>query len=210
MATEDVWQKYLEKHAKAKIWKTKAFPLYNSIQILVEGIVATGDMVFRAGAVPQVANDRAVEEDVTPTDEERNSTDDDEDEISTKGNSRKRSAANMTPSNLTRNAKRQNTRSASRSGSGRSGTDAMFSVAGAIESLADRFVESPNGSSNLSTPQRRSAAINLLEEDDDLSDNEQVQAIRLFSQRTAVADSYIAIKKKTTRTRYIQSELSEF
>jgi hypothetical protein len=91
-----------------------------------------------------------------------------------------------------------------------SGTDAMFSVAGAIESLADQFVESPSGSSNLSTPQRRSAAINLLEEDDDLSDNEQVQAIRLFSQCTAVANSYIAIKKKTTHTCYIQSELSEF
>jgi hypothetical protein len=74
----------------------------------------------------------------------------------------------------------------------------MFSIAGATEPLADQFVESPNGSSNLSTPQHCSAAINLLEQDDDLSNNEQVQAIRLFSQRTAVANSYIAIKKKTT------------
>jgi hypothetical protein len=97
----------------------------------------------------------------------------------------------------------------SRSHSGRSGTDAMFSVVGAIESLADRFTESSNDPGNLTSPQRRSAAINLLEEDGDLSDNEQVQAIRLFSRRTTIADSYLAIKKKATRTRYIQSEILE-
>jgi hypothetical protein len=131
-------------------------------------------------------------------------------EIPTKPTGRKRSAIEMTPSTSISSSKRQNThnQSVSRSHSGRSGTDAMFSVAGAIESLADRFAES-NDPGNLTSPQRRSAAINLLEEDGDLSDNEQVQAIRLFSRHTTVADSYIAIKKKATRTRYIQSELLE-
>jgi len=84
----------------------------------------------------------------------------------------------------------------------------MFSVAGAIESLADRFAESSDPAV-LTSPQRRSAAIHLLEEDGDLSDNEQVQAIHLFSRRTAAADSYLAIKKKAIRTLYIQSELVE-
>lgn len=84
----------------------------------------------------------------------------------------------------------------------------MFSMAGAIESLADWFTESSDPAS-LTSPQRRSAAIHLLEEDGDLSDNEEVQAIRLFSRRTAVADSYLAIKKKATRTRYVQLELMD-
>jgi hypothetical protein len=112
----------------------------------------------------------------------------------------------MTPSASVSRAKRRqsNSQSVSRSASGRSGTDAMFSVAGAISSLAESFTEDP---SILTSPQRRKAAIQLLDEDDDLSENEQVQAIRLFSRQTAIADSYLAIKKKTTRTLYIQSEL---
>ena len=92
--------------------------------------------------------------------------------------------------------------------SGHSGTDAMFSVVGAIKSLADHFAESSNDG-NSTSPQHHSASINLLEEDGDLSDNEQVQAIRLFSHHTPIADSYLAIKKKATHTCYIQSELFE-
>lgn len=113
----------------------------------------------------------------------------------------------MTPFPPTSAAKRLHTngRSTSRSGNGRSGTDAMFSVAGAIEALADRFADSGGATS----PQRRRAAINQLEEDADLSENEQVQAIRLFSRQTAVADTYLAIGKRATRTRYIQSEILE-
>lgn len=124
------------------------------------------------------------------------------------GTGRKRSASEMTPSVSASRAKRRHngSHSVNRSGSGRSGTDAMFSVAGAISSLAESFAED---TIILTSPQRRKAAIHKLAEDDDLSENEQVQAIRLFSRQTAVADSYLAIKKKTTRTLYIQSELME-
>ena len=125
-----------------------------------------------------------------------------------KGNGRKRPASDITPLLSASGAKRQQTgnRLSSRSGSGRSGTDAMFSVAGAIESLADSFAEPSAG---LKSPEHQKAAIQLLDKDDDLSDNEQVQAIRLFSRHTSIADTYLAIQKKVTRTLYIQSELNE-
>jgi hypothetical protein len=42
-----------------------------------------------------------------------------------------------------------------------------------------------------------------------LSDNEQVHAICLFSRHTSIADTYLAILKKSKRTLYIQSELME-
>ncbi|KAG2360527.1 hypothetical protein BDR07DRAFT_1260282, partial [Suillus spraguei] len=53
-APPDVWEKYLVvsgshqicmtwRHPKAKIWRKKSFPLYDSIQILVKGIIATGE-----------------------------------------------------------------------------------------------------------------------------------------------------------------------
>jgi hypothetical protein len=126
-----------------------------------------------------------------------------------KHNNRKRSAAEMTPFISLSSRKRQPTgRSIRRSASGGrgSGTDAMFSVAGAIETLADKFDES----GGVASPERRRAAIHRLEEDDDLSETEQVAAVRLFSRKTTIADSYLAIKKKSTHTRYIQSELVDF
>ena len=125
-----------------------------------------------------------------------------------KGAGRKCAACETTPSNSASSVKRQQTgsQSSNRLGSGRFGTDAMFSIAGAIESLADSFAEPPTG---LKSPERRKAAIEMLDKDDDLSDNEQVHAIRLFSRHTSIVDTYLAITKKSKCTLYIQSELME-
>lgn len=128
-------------------------------------------------------------------------------ETPAKGKGRKRPAVEMTPlCSVSTKHQQTGSRSVNRSGSGRSGTDAMFSVAGAIETLAESFAKPSGG---LKSPERRKAAIQLLDKDDDLSENEQVQAIRLFSRHTSIADTYLAIQKKGTRTLYIQSELSE-
>jgi hypothetical protein len=82
----------------------------------------------------------------------------------------------------------------------------MFSVTGAIESLADSFAEP---SARPKSPEHQKAAIQLLDKDDDFSDNEQVQAICLFSCHTSIADTYLAIQKKVTCTLYIQSKLNK-
>jgi hypothetical protein len=44
----------MQAHKKAKIWKTKRFPLFDSIQILVDSIVATGENTFHAGTATQL------------------------------------------------------------------------------------------------------------------------------------------------------------
>lgn len=66
----DFWEKYLQvipscifetfqlhsalqTHKKAKIWRTKAVPVYNDIHILVQGIITAGDKIFQAGTVAQ-------------------------------------------------------------------------------------------------------------------------------------------------------------
>ena len=82
----------------------------------------------------------------------------------------------------------------------------MFSIAGAIESLAESFAAPSRG---LKSPERHRAAIQLLDKDDNLSDNEQVQDIHMFSHHTSIADTYLEIQKKATRTLYIQSELTK-
>lgn len=101
----------------------------------------------------------------------------------------------MTPSLSASAGKRRRT--------GATGADGVFSLAEAIDSLSHNFATDTGPTS----PERRRAAIDLLDEDGDLSENEQVQAIRLFSRRTAIADSYTSIKKKSVRTRYIQQEI---
>ncbi|OJA15742.1 hypothetical protein AZE42_05264 [Rhizopogon vesiculosus] len=205
-------------HKKAKIWRKKPFPLYDSIQILVEGIVATGESVFRVGmaAVTDAINtldnptDSGEENrEETRMSDDSSTTDEDADgsETPIKRNNRKRPAAEMTPLVSLTSRKRPTSRSIRRSANGRdSGTDAMFLVAGAIEALADTFDQS----GGVTSLECRRAAIRRLEEDDELSETEQVAAVRLFSRQTTIANSYLAIKKKSTRTRYIQSELADF
>jgi hypothetical protein len=64
----------------------------------------------------------------------------------------------------------------------------------------------PQGSI-LPSPERRRAAIKLLEEDDTLSDNDFCHALQLFRKNTSTADTFLAISKKARRTAYIQLEL---
>ena len=42
-ATSDVWERYVEKHKEAKKFRTKAFPLYDSLDDIYTGQLATGE-----------------------------------------------------------------------------------------------------------------------------------------------------------------------
>ncbi|KAG1728875.1 uncharacterized protein EDB91DRAFT_1253308 [Suillus paluster] len=209
-APPDVWEKYLTTHTKAKVWRKKSFPLYDSIQILVKGIIATGENVFCVGmtTTTKIVDTTLPFNYPADSGEEHELLDDenDEDVNDLQTPIKWKCSAEMTPFGSSR--KCQSTGCAiHRSSSGRgSGTDAMFSVAGAIETLADKFDES----GGLTSPECCSAAIHCLKDDAELSETEQVTAVWLFSRQTAIADSYLTIKKKSTHTCYIQSELAEF
>ena len=82
----------------------------------------------------------------------------------------------------------------------------MFSIANAMGKVAG-MLDEPYTGGLLTSPQRHSAAIEKLEDDEDLSDHEQVEAISIFSRNTHIADSYLAIKKKSIRTSFIQAEI---
>ena len=102
-----------------------------------------------------------------------------------------------------RSASRQPVRKKKRTAP-RNSSSAIFELAGQLGSIAKTFEPTSGG---LSSPERRRLAIQLLEKDGDLSDNEEVAAIRLFSRNTAVADSFVSITKKATRTAFVQAEL---
>ena len=81
---------------------------------------------------------------------------------------------------------------------------AITEVASSVRDLASAFIGSMGSSA---TPERK-AAIQKLEDDDDLSDHEQIQAIHLFRKDSSIAQSYLTIRKKGKRTLYIQAELA--
>lgn len=62
-----------------------------------------------------------------------------------------------------------------------------------------------------SSPERRTAAIKALQDDtwDEMSEDEQVKAVRIIQRNTAVADSYLALEKKTMRLKLIRAELND-
>lgn len=52
-------------------------------------------------------------------------------------------------------------------------------------------------------------AIELLQDDGDLSDNEMLDAFSIFDQNEKVAKTYCTIKRKSLRTSYIQKRISD-
>lgn len=82
---------------------------------------------------------------------------------------------------------------------------AIAQVASSVLALASAF-----SSSGVSTsPERKRSAIQLLEDDGDLSDNEPIRAMKLIHRDTSVADVLLAVGTKERRTHYIQSELED-
>lgn len=56
-------------------WRNKGFPLYDDIMTIIDGIVATGELAFRAGQAPMA-------DDVVPTEDEHVARSDGNDENS--------------------------------------------------------------------------------------------------------------------------------
>jgi ATP phosphoribosyltransferase len=57
------------------------------------------------------------------------------------------------------------------------------------------------------SPEVRMRAVQQLEEDDEFSDEESATIMRLFTLDSAVAQTYTASKKKSTRTAYVRGSV---
>ena len=87
-------------------------------------------------------------------------------------------------------------------------TDFTDEFASGFRMLAESLTASGGGPSS---PERRTAAIKALQDDtqDEMSEDEQVKAVRIIQRNTAVADSYLALEKKSMRLRLIRAELDD-
>jgi hypothetical protein len=91
----------------------------------------------------------------------------------------------------------------SRNGHRKSGSQAIDGVASSINRLADAFTTDTVTPS----PARKRAAIHAVEDDGDLSDDEQLRVFKIIRHDTGFADTILAIRKKCARTRFIKEEL---
>lgn len=80
---------------------------------------------------------------------------------------------------------------------------AITGMASSIAQLASAVA----GETAVPSPQRKRSAIHAIEDDGDLSEDEQIQVFKIIRRDTAFADTLLAIRKKESRTRFIKSEL---
>ena len=78
-------------------------------------------------------------------------------------------------------------------------------VASSMSDIATQF----GSTGGEPTPQLCEKAIAQIVNNDDLSDNEKIEAFKLIRRDASVADTLNAISKKSLRTTYIQSELAD-
>ncbi|KAF8154309.1 hypothetical protein B0H34DRAFT_800166 [Crassisporium funariophilum] len=215
-ATDEVWDALLKSNPKLAKWRKAAFPLYEDMHELVVGTVATGEGAFRPGR------------DFTPVTEAGENGDDaasrrlpsaqgDGSDTEELGDESSCCYTHPTPlgpvtpwranSNGQKCAADDSFESvlSSKKTRGRKPTagHAITNVASSVQELATTFVGSMGSNA---TPERKTA-IQMLEVDGNLSENEKIGAIQLFRKDSSIAQSYLAIKMKETRTRYIQFEL---
>lgn len=85
-------------------------------------------------------------------------------------------------------------------------SDAGFEMAEAMRDLA-RSAKADAVDASVLSPARKRRAIERIEADDQLSENEMINAFKLVRRDTSVADTYLAISTVSRRTNFIQSEL---
>ncbi|KAF9232775.1 hypothetical protein BU15DRAFT_80855 [Melanogaster broomeanus] len=208
-----VWDELRNKsHMKKYLrWEHTPFPSYDKMLFLIDGIVATGSAAFHAGSHP-IANDFAS----LPPADNIHDTDDEGHNISITSPPISEAMLHHrlihTPMESPRKpAKRicapteSPLKSAKRVCGSRnqSSAQAVAQVADAIRFVADTSHGGP------ATPERRKIAVCVLDEDDDLSDCDYINAVKLFRHDITIADSYTAISKKSRHTLYILEELAE-
>ncbi|GJJ06774.1 hypothetical protein Clacol_000970 [Clathrus columnatus] len=117
-AEPEVWQSYIQAHPKLAKWRTKAFPLFDDIAMIIGEVVATGQHVFHAKSTK-------------PASPETSDNDEDDPSISSvtfedmPAKTPKRRSPSTIESQSSHKCQKQVT-----------GVDAIMSVSGAVESLA--------------------------------------------------------------------------
>ncbi|KAF5367349.1 hypothetical protein D9615_010294 [Tricholomella constricta] len=206
-AEDGVWATLIAAHPSHERWRSAPFPLFDEMADLIEGTYATGKGVVRPGCNETLSDgsDSSSENDsdiidplllsITSTPSAPSSTPFQPSPVSDALPSvGKRHAADPGSSISSKRA---------RHGRKKSSSQAIEEMASSI----NRLVEAVATDTSAPSPARKRAAIHMIEDDADLSDNEQLKVIKIIRRDTTFADTILAIRKAESRTRYIKSEL---
>ncbi|TDL14017.1 hypothetical protein BD410DRAFT_693273, partial [Rickenella mellea] len=196
VAESSVWDKECKSNANVKPYRKKGFPLFDELQMLINGTVATGKSAFRPGR-SEAEKSGSDADDVTEVKSEAGSNSNkakDEEEI---GESKRKapSKSGSTSRSLKRRAQTPNV---------------FDALTASFENVAKALAageQTPASSSFKSSPERRTAAICALQKQESLSDKDFIKAIQLFQDKTSAADTYLAIEGSRQRSLYLQAEL---
>ncbi|KIJ51806.1 hypothetical protein M422DRAFT_244175 [Sphaerobolus stellatus SS14] len=196
-ADEHVWQALIKTNSSYEKWQTKPFPLYYQMAGLVSDVIATGDNVYcleaSSASYSSGRSSTAPEESV-----EANVNHDSDEEVTTATISKKQyKPESPEPS-------RKHTK-------GR--TSAAHSIEHMVDVVGDLTTALMMPSSDATTvlvpsSTHCSQAYQLAEEEEELSDNELVRVMKLFSRDTPAADAYLAFKRKMACSLWLQDALS--
>ncbi|KAF8341693.1 Myb/SANT-like DNA-binding domain-containing protein [Amanita rubescens] len=238
-ATPEVWEALLAKSPNYRKWRKHSFPLFDEMQDLIEGTYATGHDAFHPGGDDTANNPELGADDFDGDDDNHWEIDPSlmasksqtPSSVNTPSSpptsgrptpapessapatvslasadlpSLKRRTADPT-SEIPLPKRRRNEDRYNRKPSG---SQAMVDMASSIDRLASS-VAGPNVTL-ASSPERKRAAIKLIEKDEDLSGDELTKTFKLIRCDTSFADTILAISDKSHRTQYIQSELDDF
>ena len=81
----------------------------------------------------------------------------------------------------------------------KSGNDGLFAIAASLDGLGD----DPSSSAMTS-------AIEAVEEDERMSENEFAAAVEMFQEKNQIATAYLAIKNKKYRSFYLHKQLDNY
>ncbi|KAJ3754549.1 hypothetical protein EV360DRAFT_86732 [Lentinula raphanica] len=200
IATEEVWQNLLnvKKLGKYKKWKTKSFPLYDEMAELVDGVIANGEFAFQGG-------DNAIPQSDSQTSEGHNDADIEDENGGTSQESESLLAHYTKITASTQRSSATPTRSCSIScsslkkshghSSRTTGSQAMVEMTNALHDIADGIND---------TPRRQQTAVQLLQDDGDMSEEETIEAMCFLTDNTNVVNTFIGIKDKERRTKFIR------
>ncbi|KAF8810434.1 hypothetical protein BYT27DRAFT_7091718 [Phlegmacium glaucopus] len=219
IAPDDVWDRLIAvSHPFIVKWRKSAFPLYDDMHCLVVGTIATGNMAFRPGR------------DFTPNSEEANSgseatadasqptNESQPDSSESQATPEENERALIVPKTPVPSASCKchavddagdsvSTKRVSRNGrNGKtSAGQAISSMASSVQGLAEALAK-PDP---LTTPERRTAAISIIEQEAAFSDRSRNKVFKLIHRDIAFAESITSIQDAQKRVSYIRSELED-
>jgi hypothetical protein len=91
--------------------------------------------------------------------------------------------------------------------------EGLSNVAESIESAMSALagsIESATGSTSMASPARKAGAISAIEKDEGLSEEEFDAAVELMMSSSNIANTYLAIGKATSCSRFLHSQLYKF